>query len=56
MVVFEKGRKSPDDNEQLDNEQLTWNANNNNEKQPLVVTKELDSKNKNSNIAFNLWL
>ena len=51
MAVFEKGRKSPDDNEQL-----TWNANNNNEQQPIVVTKELDSKNKNSNIAFNLWL
>ena len=28
--------------------------NNNNEQQPIAVTKELDSKNKNSNI-YNLW-
>ena len=29
---------------------------NDNEQQPITITKELDSKNKNSNIKCNLWL
>ena len=29
---------------------------NDNEQQPITDTKELDSKNKNSNIIWNLWL
>ena len=29
---------------------------NDNEQQPITGTKELDSKNKNSNIIWNLWL
>ena len=29
---------------------------NDNEQQPITDTKELDSKNENSNIIWNLWL
>ena len=29
---------------------------NDNEQQPITDTKELDSKNKNSKIIWNLWL
>ena len=45
VAVSETGRKSPDDNKLITN---------NNEQQPIVVTKELDNKNKNSNITCNL--
>ena len=47
VAVSETGRKSPDDNKLITN---------NNEQQPIVVTKELDNKNKNSNITCNLRL
>ena len=34
----------------------TYDRNSNNEQQPITVTEEVDSKNKNKDIICNLWL
>ena len=54
VAVSETGRKSLDHNKLIMNNYLRYEQQQ--RTKPIAVTKELDGKNKNSNIICNLWL